>query len=213
MKKFLVGCGIGLLFLSMTGAVNAAMIDVDLDSVASGTNISSSFNGVTFSMYQEISGSFGADTSVFAVELTTGNNVFGHTTPLNSLAAAEWKHESSAHKATLKISFDNPVDWFSIDFIANSDGDKGQLQSYNSAGAGLNTSPLSTAILSNGAVQTLQFSSTDISSALITGVGSTVMLDNLKYNSTNPVPIPSTIFLLGCGILGLAGANRKKRQK
>ncbi|NDY74625.1 hypothetical protein DO021_22350 [Desulfobacter hydrogenophilus] len=44
-----------------------------------------------------------------------------------------------------------------------------------------------------------------------TGSGSYWLMDDFTY--TDAVPEPATMFLFGLGILGLAGVNRKKRQK
>ncbi|MBC2714549.1 MAG: PEP-CTERM sorting domain-containing protein [Desulfobacteraceae bacterium] len=44
-------------------------------------------------------------------------------------------------------------------------------------------------------------------------VGSHFAMDNFTYNETAPVPEPATVLLMGAGLLGLMGYNRKRFSK
>ena len=62
-------------------------------------------------------------------------------------------------------------------------------------------------------IDQLVFSSYGGTDVVFGGSGEHFVMDNFTYNETAPVPEPSTILLMGVGLLGLVGYNRKRFSK
>ena len=64
--------------------------------------------------------------------------------------------------------------------------------------------------ITNSSILNLELNWTGIDQLTMYTSGSHYAMDNFTYNESAPVPEPTTMLLLGVGLLGLAGVNRKK---
>lgn len=203
--------------LGIGAAPAMALTIVDPDAFADGTDISNAFPGVTISAIGhdvDVSGSvFSVNPSdgSYATDFnaSTGTQVFGHDAILsgNALGNVWWRDDAPSPEVILRFDFLLPTDFVSIDVIGTDLPDWGLMKVYDTEGNSLEW--VDTALLGLNDIETISFSSStrNISYILIAGVRSDdVGLDNLKYN---PVPEPSTIMLMGVGIVGLVGLRKK----
>ncbi len=193
-RRVCLGTLASVLLVGSTSA-SAAIITVDPDSFAAGTDISAAFAGVTLSA---VGGGFGAGPSIFAVDPTAGAEPF--TTSTGNLSfgtdSASFPHlfrePAFLH---MRVDFAAPTDFVSIDFIANDTPDQGTLSAFDSADNLLGT--YTTAFLVANAFESMTFSSgsSNIAYILASGAdsGSSGGLDNLQFAVA---PEPSTLLLL-----------------
>ncbi|WP_231131251.1 SpaA isopeptide-forming pilin-related protein [Crateriforma conspicua] len=163
----------------VSGIANTQSADPDSDpSLGFGDDIQNAFAGVELTNARNGSGitvGFSPIAGSFVYANAGGNTGF-----------------SSNDGPILNADFDTPVDEVSIDVIANSNGDVGQLVAFDTFGNVI--SFVQTPLMSVGETVTLSLSSSDIgqpiASVQAAGLGSvvpiTVLLDNLTY-AVNPL--------------------------
>lgn len=134
---------------------------------------------------------------------STGMLVFGHTGQYDE----HWTLSSPPgfRHGALRVDFDPPVSFVSLDFIGNDASDAGQLSIYDTSGgllAMLDTQPLAA-----GDVETLQFECClEIGFIVAGGLGQdTVCLDRLQFA---PIPEPTAAWTL---LLVLATCRMRRR--
>jgi len=203
--------------LALSANVSAAIVNIEPDGFAAGTNIETVFSGVTLSVEGR------PDAEVLAVDsyyvfnpgaiyerhmATTGTLVFGYTPVGSPISSGQvWDEDTYG---MLRADFDVATDFVSIDLIFDDD-DTGVLYAFDSVGNLLDTfmasgdgrgvTPFVTASISR--------SSADISYILAGGLNAEALfLDNLQVNA---VPVPGAVWLFGSGLIGLIGVARRKR--
>jgi hypothetical protein len=194
---------LALIFFSV-GTVQATTVTIDPDTFPDGSDISNAFDGVTLSSIGSYNGP-GAplDGHVYALTsdfASTGTNVFGNNLPGTTIddtpGSRLWYQSSDLAQAyRLRVDFDNPANYVSIDFISNNGNDQGILEAYDSMGNLLS----SVIAVSSGAPHGAEiiWPSFDIAYVIASGTGGEALcLDNLQ---ANVVPEPATVLLVGLG--------------
>lgn len=196
--------------LTFAGAASAALITVDPDAYAAGTDISNAFSGVTLSASGP--GWSNPGTNIFSVDpstqpaepfnASTGSLSFGTQ---DGLFPHLFREPTHLH---MRVDFAVQTDFVSIDFISNNGDDQGFMSVYDSLDNLLGS--YTTDHLSLNQFETMAFSSASANIMYITASGlngfSSGGLDNLQYNS--PVPEPGTIALMCLGLVGLGFRRR-----
>lgn len=208
--EFGTAFGAVLSVLILAQAATAVMV-VDPDMFAVGTDISSAFSGVTLS---SVGAGFDGDydSRIFSVNPTgwgepysasTGSLVFGTND-------STFPHLFGGYgDAKLRIDFSSYVTWVSLDAIGNDDSDWAGLESFDALG-----NPIAsylTGELGVSGVESMVVSGSSISYVIASGIsGDSVGFDNLKIESA--VPAPGAI-LLGSFGAGLVGWLRRRSMK
>jgi len=190
-------------------SAHAALVAVDPDDFASGTDISNLFDDITLTTCFNGPGICDNSGGVFSLNSphsTTGNRAFAHSSTNDTWGNGvfEW----------LRVDFDVAVDFVSLDFAANDGGGdtNPQLLAFDSFGTQIDIS--SDDFVASGEFVTLTVTGTNIAS-----IGAywdeinrqeSGSLDNLVYNTVE-VSAPASIAILGLGIVGLGLVRRKKR--
>jgi hypothetical protein len=183
--------------------VDAAVIHVDPDSFAAGTNISTAFPGVTLSLFDgpSDSGLPPAGASIFASDVSIpigGNEVFGFQTTDGDLRPI-----FVLTLEGLQAQFSGPVGFVSIDFITDDSGDPGTLQAFDINGMLLEESFTPGVVLFGGVeTATITRAQNDIAFIRAGGINSQgVYLDDLQYEVLAPatVPEPASVMMWVAG--------------
>jgi hypothetical protein len=183
---------------------------IDPDAFPAGTDISLKYPGVTLSLSDGPgnSGQPPAGTAIFAFETTiasTGSNTFAFAT-----RDGLYRPLFVQGLEDLKIEFDDPTSFISVDFITDDTADPGRLAVFDASGNLLDTIETLGAV-GFGGVETASLSraQNDIAFAIAGGHGSqAVYIDNVQYSV---VPEPATITLLGIAMFLLATIVCRKR--
>lgn len=194
------------LILLTSSSVRGVIISADADGYTEGTEISTAFTGLTLS---SIGRSSGLDGLVYAYDdelASTGTSVFGH----NLSNHRQWYYDAypephHPNDFALRVDFDQPANYVSIDIIADDIWDYASLRAYDSSGAFLGSTftqpPLAIGEIFTAAIGRESF---DIAYIIAGGdfanSACPVLLDNL---SANVVPEPCTLLLLGLGVVAL----------
>jgi len=195
MKK-LIGILSVMLLLLGVGSVGATVID--FESFSAGTIVSGP------GVFSDLVLSAGND------NIVVSSSVPGPTlSGLRTAAANPFTH-SSPFRADFLISGVNSVSVAMGDY--NADSDNLFVQAFNSSNVMLSSVDY---VLSAGTYggPTLTVTGTDIAYVLFGSTGlylNSVYFDNFAYDVATSVPEPTTLLLLGLGLLGLAGIRRKK---
>jgi len=158
----------------------ATQTRIEPDDETSGHVYTGDYPGITLSGFGDsVQSEFPEISARTSVLSSTGNQAF------HSYDHGSWTNTWSRERA-LRIDLDSPVGFLSIDAIANSSGDIGQLEVYDSEGNLLARSL--TSALESGEFETLQIerATGDISYALVRGhLDYSVVLDNLVVGRKN----------------------------
>lgn len=200
MKRVLVVC-----IVALAASAAQAMVVIDADAFAPGTDISNAFPGVTLSAIGP--GWNGATGVVVAVDPTdfnpsTGSLVFGSD---DASWPSLWRE---AGLLQLRVDFSSPVSNVMLDFISDDDSDIGVLYAYDASNTLLDSAM--TGALGYNSVGTLTVTGGGIAYVIAGGnsVSSALGLDNLRYDGV--VPAPAAIMLGSIG-MGLVGWLRRRR--
>jgi hypothetical protein len=176
--------------------LHAAVIQIDPDSFAPGTNISTAFPGVTLSLFDSpgASGFPPVGTSIFSRTAPipiAGNEVFSFRTSDGDLRPI-----FVLSLEGLQAQFSSPVGYVSIDFITGDSGDPGTLQAFDINGVLLDAA-FTPGVVGFGGVETATITRAlnDITFIRAGGINSQgVYLDNLQFEvyaaATVPDPRP-----------------------
>ena len=206
MKKLITICAIAVLMLAVSPAA-MALVTVDPDAFAVGTDISNAFSGVTLS---SIGPGFDNDFDprIFSIDplawpgpfnASTGSLVFGTND--------DWIPNvfSGTGDGHLRIDFSVSALSVSLDAIGNNDHDYARLDAYDASNTLIDS--YSTGNLPTSIFETMTVSG-NISYVVARGVsGDTVGFDNLNFQ---PIPAPGAILLGSIGV-GLVGWLRRRR--
>jgi hypothetical protein len=113
-----------------------------------GVVLNSRFDGITMSAV----GTQVINSDVYSrvrTDTSTGTRVFANFSSATSSVMTTW----GTSTRTLKVTFDAPVSEFSIDAVADTNGDVGRLEAYSSTGVLLDR--VTTSVLADGEVETM----------------------------------------------------------
>jgi hypothetical protein len=199
------------LFLIMfVQKANSALIFVDADSFADGTDISNAFTGVTLSTV--FGNTIGTPTSIGGVfaeddaHATTGANVFAH-----SGSSIGWGNGSFEY---MLVEFGQLVSFVSLDFFTNDSSDSNpELVAFDSLGNEI----LRTSFLSSVTnFVNLSVTSSTPSIASVRAYWDEVSrvenggIDNLSYR-VESVPVPATLSIFVLALIGLMLRTKNKK--
>jgi len=175
---------------------------IGFDNIAAGTNVNGmNLGGVTITAPDSV------------VNIYNGGDV-GYISPYNTVVASSW-----TQGLTLNLTFDNAVNFVSVyGGDEGYDTDRFSMQAYDLYGNPIafadtgdfnGPDPLYPVVgASMGDYRLLSLSGSGIKSVVLTQVDWGCGWDNLTFNSTS-VPEPTTMLLLGLGLIGVAGIRRK----
>ncbi len=199
MKKILIGFTTALFLFGMVGLVNAAMITLDADSAATGSNLQTSPLETalgTISFVGEIRDRDGDEEFLAAGAL-------GDVFDIGGTANGSWAQLSFSFDVS-SISFIYGGNYGSINLLARDISGVTVDSFYQSSTySGQSAGPVT---LSGVGIRSLYWEDPGNEFAA---------LDNIVIDDggSAPVPEPSTILLMGAGLLGLVGYNRKRFSK
>jgi hypothetical protein len=211
MKKFMVCLGILVLILVYGGMARAETFDFNRGLNLSGwdgTGLQPNANATQISSY--MTGIYGATVTVAATGSPVSNGIFDFL--LGGLSDGYLESEQSGTH-TIQISFSVPITSVSFDWAR-------LLDPFN-ADYSLNGTDWTNffhrdyGILNTGNLSTVTFASPVIALKFHDSGSGEVAIDNLvvEKSVTSPVPEPATMFLLGSGLVGLAGFARRRFKK
>ena len=202
MKKFLILlCGLVMIF-GFAGAAGATVLTFDDITTATTGTISNGYGGLNWDQIGCVNGA----------DYHLGSGYDNGTVSGDYVAANQW-----ANVATVSDSF---FDFNGAYFTGawndglniNIQGLSGGTVLYNETIQVDHNGPTWFSANYIG-INQLVISSYGGTQAVVSGFGEHFAMDNFTFNETAPVPEPSTILLMGAGLLGLVGYNRKRFSK
>jgi hypothetical protein len=200
--KNLIGSIIVFISVFLSQNATALLISVDPDPYITGTDISSSYSGVTLSVVGSSVDSGYIASEVYSVSTpsaTTGTQLFGNKFGPN-LYTQGWNLGSQA----MRVDFLNPVNVVSIDMRGRNTAN-GVMAAYNSDGILVDTFSALLSSLDDFETARIHRNSYDISYVLIgSSTSDGVRLDNFRYNTRVPEPSSLALVFLGIAVLGFS---------
>jgi hypothetical protein len=208
MKRLIAICVV--LAIAVMASQATAMITVDPDAFAVGTDISNAFAGVTLS---SVGAGFDGDydSRIFAIDpmawgepfaASTGRLVFGTNDPA-------WPNLFGGFgSAVLRVDFSSPVTVVSIDAIGNNSSDWAKLEAFDASNNLIDDYFTGQLTLSN--FETMTVSGSNIAYVLASPItGESAGFDNLNAD-ISVVPAPGAMLLGGIGV-SIVGWMRRRR--
>ena len=212
MKKVLaVMLGVGMIVFAGAGNVDATLIDFEDTGLNEFDVLTNQIAGVSFLGAQIFNE--GAPAEAFSGDTVTGGAPFG------GYFISDLDISPNENPNPIDILFDSPV--FNVSFVvADIDEEEGiiaTIYDINNNMLGSQTLLAGDPLAGNNIGTLISFNETNISRLLITpmpssdgGIGWGV--DNISYETMQPIPEPTTMLLLGTGLAGVAGAARRKKK-
>jgi hypothetical protein len=219
MNKLITAATLGL--LSIGGASEAALINIDFDSLTGMSNIP----GASVPVASQLSDQFllaGVSFSSLAGYVAVVNHSPNPTVSMPNVIGGVTATGNMSYGSPVTITFFDPSSSsnFGVTDFVSIRGDQAPLPGATATLEAFDVLGNSLGVINafdSTAGLTLSFAASGIHSITLTqssasgSVDGTIGFDDLSFNTVTAVPIPAAVWLFGSGLLGLAGVSRKRK--